>query len=492
MFHEFEYENIAVFERLADNIYSSKEAGVREAIQNSITAVKNSDVDYGVINIKIKDKGEYNELMIEDNGLGISRDVLDNVLTVVGKSTNKDDGTVAGKFGMGFLALYKLVGTDGGFMMHTRSRETGEDIKGFWKPGGFEECEDVPDILEGEYGTAIKIETVYDELRTAVEKHSEWSRVPIRVEYYEDNKLVSDNEYYKPNIHFDNDAFYDMYISNDLFDCYIYRNGDNVDNTFLLHNSPIKYDLDGASFKYGFNTILRIKNEEGAVIDDNIIEEEVRLPEPVGTREKLNDGVNFLKYIESRLVEDIYQTLDNYEYESLTDIDEYVFKLIEYIYKNSNYDPLSQFDDRFGELYEQPDGYSYRGSDYGFDIDNWRNQGDHITQPLMYMCIYHPYDDEFVYSDDIDNINDGVIDILTKNDYNVICTDLDLSVFDHMTHISNIDEIISKHDVINYYKSNNEDELDTYMNTLFRRIFGESWIDDRIDDKLDWREWGFE
>lgn len=32
--------------------------------------------------------------MIEYNGLGISRDVLDNVLKVVGKSTNKDDGTV--------------------------------------------------------------------------------------------------------------------------------------------------------------------------------------------------------------------------------------------------------------------------------------------------------------------------------------------------------------------------------------------------------------
>lgn len=87
---------------------------------------------------------------------------------------------------MGFLALYKLVGTDGGFMMHTRSRETGEDIKGFWKPGGFEEYDDVSDILEGEYGTAIKIETEYDELNKAVEKHSEWSRVPIRVDYYED------------------------------------------------------------------------------------------------------------------------------------------------------------------------------------------------------------------------------------------------------------------------------------------------------------------
>lgn len=110
----------------------------------------------------------------------------------------------------------------------------------------------------------------------------------------------------------------------------------------------------------------------------------------------------------------------------------------------------------------------------------------------MYMCIYQPCDDEFVYSDNIENIHDDVIDMSTKNDYNVIRTDLDLSEFDHMTHISNIDEIVSKNDIINYYKKNNEDELDTYKNNLLRSIFGESWIDDRIENKIDWSEWSFE
>lgn len=69
-------------------------------------------------------------------------------------------------------------------------------------------------------------------------------------------------------------------------------------------------------------------------------------------------------------------------------------------------------------------------------------------------------------SDDIDNLDDDIIDVLTKNDYNVIRTDLDLSKFDYMTHISNINKILSKNEVIQHYKDNNEDELDTYKNSV--------------------------
>lgn len=162
---EFEFEPEAVFKRLADDVYQSAEAGIREPLMNSITAVRRAfgdDLDEGVIRFTVK-RGEQTTIQIRDNGVGITEGVLNEILTVVGRSSVRDDGNLTGQYGVGFLASYKLVGPDGGFMMTTNPRESEEGpYSGLFKPGTFEPNTEghLPQMLdEDEYGTVFEFYT---------------------------------------------------------------------------------------------------------------------------------------------------------------------------------------------------------------------------------------------------------------------------------------------------------------------------------------------
>lgn len=354
---EFDYENTAIFKRLADDIYETPEAGVREPLQNGITAVKRSikesyiNEDEGRINIKLY-HGDQPKLILRDNGTGITKGVLENVLSVIGRSQNRDLGELSGKFGMGFLSFYKLVGTvDSGFWMYSRSRENKALIKGIWKPSGFEldTNGELPERFDkNDYGTQfelfVKPEIDITDLRNWIKKHSEWSTIPIMYEEFDEDLSVIENEdygvkslpdiYESPIVEIDNDYYR------------VISSFDSESKTLLL-NSPIKRNSDYSKWDrdiYPREFDIRIKNENGIIIkgpnkglmpvneteyhnmnnsrkEDYVPKSEVNepsnmseifddetdvyLPEPTGTREKLRSNKIFWTYVNLKIEKEI-------------------------------------------------------------------------------------------------------------------------------------------------------------------------------------------
>lgn len=347
-FVEFDTEIAAIFKRLADDIYDSREAGIREPLQNALTAIRRAtdeqdlDEEDGIVEIKASD-GEQVSLTLRDNGIGISRSVIKEVLSVIGRSQNRDDGEISGKYGMGFLACYKLVGTNGGFTMYTNSRETeGSPIKGIWKPGGFEidKGDKLPDKLgEDEYGTLFEFNLSssisIEDVRDWVEKHARWSRVPILYQEYDsDGNINEDNEFGErrlPTYHEQNKS---VIIENEYFTAVA---SPRAESRTLLLNSPISRNSGGSNRRaLGWQIDIRLKNENGVIVEgpnkglqpvgseyEDMSEErkknyvktedtvslgdvsggDIKLPEPTGTRDTLEFDDTFWAYLSNKLKE---------------------------------------------------------------------------------------------------------------------------------------------------------------------------------------------
>lgn len=338
---EFQYEATAVFKRLAEDIYETPEAGIREPLQNALTAVKNAHQEgllqegNGIVEIEMH-KRDTVQLVIEDNGIGISRDVLNEVLSVIGRSTNRDDGDVSGKYGMGFLACYKLVGSDdGGFIMYTNSRETEEPpLKGIWKPGVFET--DVNDELPERFGSdrhgtrfefTLKEGITANDVRDWIQKHAEWAQIPIVYREYDDNgRLDQDDEFGTKSLQTEHaDTHTNLVIENDYFTAVC--SPDATGKTLLI-NSPIERNSNYSSDKAYYNIDVRLKNESGIIYegpnkgfmpvsdaeyesmdedrrDQYIPKREVspndkQIPSPTGTRESLEPDTEFWSDLHSR------------------------------------------------------------------------------------------------------------------------------------------------------------------------------------------------
>lgn len=350
---EFEMETETVFKRLADDIYESAEAGIREPLMNAITSVRRAfdgSTGEGVIQITVK-RGKQPTLRIRDNGLGITNDILENVLTVIGRSGVRDDGKLAGQYGMGFLASYKLVGPDGGFLMHTNPRE-GDEYKGMFRPGAFEKDTEnrFPDLLGGgENGTAfeyhVKDSVSCENIRNWVEKHAEWSPVPlIYKELDEDGDEIFNEDYGHQSL----SERYNTWLSveNEYFEAVA---SPSASGDIVLISSPMGMGDKNSLWNYlPWKVDLRLKYENGVVTDGpheglapvtkeeyNSMSEErkdrympekqlspndIRLPQPIGTREKLDSDMDFIRHVRECLNEEIRGNLseivENFDPES--------------------------------------------------------------------------------------------------------------------------------------------------------------------------------
>ncbi len=108
---------------MGEHLYGGRENGLREIIQNSIDAVKlmqeinsnKSFISYEPT-IEIFLNKESNEVIITDNGIGMSENVLDEYFFNIGNSFYQSDKFIKsgyeykaiGKFGIGFLACFML------------------------------------------------------------------------------------------------------------------------------------------------------------------------------------------------------------------------------------------------------------------------------------------------------------------------------------------------------------------------------------------------
>lgn len=373
----FQIETEAVFKRLARDIYETDGAGIREPLTNAVTAILravNHDYlseDDGVIEINVEEDAGGTTLTIRDNGIGMTMDKIRKIVSVIGASEARDIGELAGQFGMGFLAVFRLVGVNGGFEMSTNPRYTDDGpITGIWKSGGFTRDSDellTDGLDEDEYGTRfsfiLKESIGRHKVRDWVDNYSTWARVPVVYEEVIDGRVDYEENYGG----FDLD-FTDKYDDNkpyvEIENEYIYAStSDDAEGKTVLLDVPCDRSV---SSRGDIRTILgnvdvRLKDENGVVLrgpnkgqmvvsdgeynnmdesrKENFIKSsdlhsrDISLPQPTGTRRVLEDKPEFWSWVEKSLndkisqrVESIMSEVDNYN--ELMSLDEQEFKLI--------------------------------------------------------------------------------------------------------------------------------------------------------------------
>jgi molecular chaperone HtpG len=101
-----------MIELLSEHIYSSPNVFVRELLQNGIDAItsrRSLDNSFtGEINVYVN-KIPAQEIIFEDNGIGLSEDEVHKFLSVIGQSSKRDDileKDYIGRFGIGLLSCF--------------------------------------------------------------------------------------------------------------------------------------------------------------------------------------------------------------------------------------------------------------------------------------------------------------------------------------------------------------------------------------------------
>ena len=120
--HNMRIDEEMILELVGNKLYTDPMDGLRELYANSINACKTAREKYGanpyvefiidVDNMKLE--------IIEHDSLGITKEVFEEVYTVLGRSGNFD-GTKPGQFGVGMAAYYALSDT---MLLESYSRET--------------------------------------------------------------------------------------------------------------------------------------------------------------------------------------------------------------------------------------------------------------------------------------------------------------------------------------------------------------------------------
>jgi len=182
--------------------YESEASMIREYVANMaatcLEAEERLDSEYSpVIHIAYYPSSE--TLIMEDNGMGMSAEEIESVGIQLGVSTNRYNSDRGGKYGIGMLSGLKGVGLDGAFFMHSRSRRTGEYVRGLWSAYGFKRVDELPDKLEeGQYGTRFEfpLKEPDVDIRSSIAEVAQWSRIPVLyTERNSDGTLIEDDEY---------------------------------------------------------------------------------------------------------------------------------------------------------------------------------------------------------------------------------------------------------------------------------------------------------
>ena len=205
---QFQAESKRLLDMMINSIYTHKEIFLRELISNASDAIDKlyyralKDGDTGLnrddFSITIAADKDNRTLTITDNGVGMTKDELDNNLGVIAKSGSlnfkkenekQEDIDIIGQFGVGFYSAF-MVSDD----VTVESRAFGSDEAWRWHSTGaegytIEPCE------KAERGTVITLkikdnseEENYDEyldqyrLRSIVKKYSDYIRYPIRMD----------------------------------------------------------------------------------------------------------------------------------------------------------------------------------------------------------------------------------------------------------------------------------------------------------------------
>lgn len=348
--HKIEPDQQVMLEQVSEHKYDTVAAMIREYIQNAnATVIEAKDFvgdDYSPL-IYVGYYPHEQQLVIMDNGMGWSREKLDEVGCKPGKSTNTYNPERPGTFGIGRLSAFKGVGGDGGFFMHTRSRRTDECIKGMWTADAFVEQEMLDDKLEeNQYGTVFTFPLKYInvDVQEAVEEFAQSLRNPVLFVQYDETGSPQTKEEYGGTFFTENASEEKCVIYEDEYVRAVSGNEgeqkdgtpnhgfatDNGKNAVLL-DVPINLNNDIITDDLPFkNTKLLVKKEQQFIVDgpnkgkvqvkqgeyndipadekhkyikqENTNESDIPLLTPTGDRDRFQKNPRFMEWLHGQLL----------------------------------------------------------------------------------------------------------------------------------------------------------------------------------------------
>jgi len=205
---EFQAEARQLLELMVHSIYSNKDIFLRELISNASDALdklrlesmrnKDLEVDTSDLHIEIEVDPESRTLTVRDNGIGMSRDDVVELIGTIARSgtaellrklkEQKESAEFIGQFGVGFYST---------FMVATKvtllTRKAGEATGTRWESTG-EGTYDIETVDEAPQGTSVTVhlkpedkeDHLYDytaewKLREIVKRYSDFISWPIRL-----------------------------------------------------------------------------------------------------------------------------------------------------------------------------------------------------------------------------------------------------------------------------------------------------------------------
>ena len=221
---QFKAESKKLLDMMVNSIYTHKEIFLRELISNASDALDklyfkamqehSGDFSKDDLEIFITADKDSRIITITDNGIGMTKDELENNLGVIAKSGSydfktenekTDDIDVIGQFGVGFYSSFMVAKK-----ITVVSKAYGEDVAYKWVSSGADgytitECE------KDSHGTVITLEIKdntenekYDEfleqykVQELVKKYSDYIRYPIKMEVEKSVPVETDDENASP------------------------------------------------------------------------------------------------------------------------------------------------------------------------------------------------------------------------------------------------------------------------------------------------------
>jgi len=279
--------SMSLMRKVADDLYESWEATLREYLANAETACLKTEqfvanpetsmyedmlVDESYQpKIQIIWNKQEDKVTITDNGIGMAAQEVDEIFRQIGHSAARDDGSKSGQFGMGALSFVKLVGLDNAMIMTSHSRLNDDNAAYYVTLAGVEPI--MGSLPDGQFGTKFQM-TPQDDypIREAVETYAEWMRVPVRYEEIGTDGAIDFQEDYGDK------ALYEAYEDNRI--CLAARQ----EGAFEAYASPdangrtllLSMDIDRNDGQYEpgqheapFPFDVRLLDESGKVIESS-------------------------------------------------------------------------------------------------------------------------------------------------------------------------------------------------------------------------------
>lgn len=220
---KFKAESKRLLEMMINSIYTHKEIFLRELISNASDAMdklyfKSMSENIGItrsdMKITLEADKDARTLTITDNGIGMTKEELENNLGTIAKSGSfafknenekTEDVNIIGQFGVGFYSAFMVAKK-----VTVISKAYGSDEAYIWQSEGVDGYT-IEEAEKPDYGTKIILEIKdnaeeenYDEfltpfkIKSLIRKYSDYIRYPIMMDTeHEKLKEGSENEYEK-------------------------------------------------------------------------------------------------------------------------------------------------------------------------------------------------------------------------------------------------------------------------------------------------------